>query len=272
MNIGIFDSGFGGLDIMRSIVKNLPQYNFIYLGDSARTPYGSRSEDIIYTYTEEAVKFLFKKNCKLIIIACNSASTEALRKIQQKYLPKNFPDRNVLGVIIPSIEETVKITKNNKIGVIATESSVASKAFEKEIKQLNKNTSVYQKACPLLVPIVEAGEKNNKIIKPILESYLNPLIAKGIDTLILGCTHYGLLENEIKKVFKSKKAKIKIINENKIVAVKLKDYLKRHPEYEKYLTKKSKREFYTTDITDRFQKLGSKFFGKPIKSKKVILT
>lgn len=156
--IGVFDSGFGGLAILKEIVKKLPQYDYLYLGDTARMPYGSRSQEVIYNFTEQAVDFLFKRGCSLVILACNTASSEALRKIQQGYLKNNYPKRRVLGVVIPAAQAAVEITKNNRVGVMATEGTVNSHSFEKEIKKLNPKIKVFQQGCPLLVPIVEAGE------------------------------------------------------------------------------------------------------------------
>lgn len=226
-SIGIFDSGFGGLTIMKEIIKELPEYDYVYLGDTARVPYGNRSKEIIYEFTCEAVDFLFAKNCELIILACNSASAEALRKIQQEYLPQKYPGKKVLGVIIPTAELAAIKTQNQKIGIMATEATVKSKTFVQEIQKINSRARVFQKACPLLVPIVEAGEQNKKSTSEILERYLQPLVKKNIDTLILGCTHYGILEKQIKKIVGSK---IKIISEAKIIANKLKAYLQNHPE------------------------------------------
>jgi len=266
-SIGVFDSGFGGLQILRHIVKILPQYNYIYLGDTARTPYGSRSQEVVFNFTIQAVDFLFKNNCWLIILACNTASSEALRKIQREYLPKHYPKTKVLGVIIPTAEEAVKMAKK-RVGVIATEGSVASKTFVKELKKLNPHIEVFQQSCPLLVPLVEANEENSPAADLILKNYLQPLIKKDIDTLILGCTHYGILENKIREITKNK---IAIINEGEIVGRKLKDYLKRHPEIEQNLSKESKIKFFTTDLTDKFKDLGSKFFGKKILPEKVTL-
>jgi len=266
--IGVFDSGFGGLDILREIAKNLPEYNYIYLGDTARTPYGTRSQEVVYNFTRQAVDFLFKKNCQLIILACNTASSEALRRIQQKYLPRRYPKRRVLGVIIPAAEAAIDKTYNGRVGVIATEGTVNSGAFERELKKLNPKIKIFQKACPLLVPIVEAGEEKSPATEIILKRYLRPLTKKNIDTLILGCTHYGLLQNKIRKIIGKK---IEIISEGKIVAEKLKDYLIRHPKIEKTLTKNKKIKFLTTDLTDKFKILGSKFFQKEIIPEKVEL-
>jgi glutamate racemase len=267
-SIGIFDSGFGGLDIMRGIVKKLPHYNYIYLGDTARVPYGTRSKEIIYEFTRQAVDFLIRKNCELVIFACNTASSDALRLIQKEHLPKNHNGQKVLGVLVPAAEEACEISKNNKIGIIATASTVTSGSFIREIDKIGKNMKIYQKACPLLVPIVEAGEHNSKVVEIMLKKYLQPLLAKKIDTLVLGCTHYGILEPKIKKIVGKN---INIISESKIIAKKLKDYLKRHPEIEKKLVRDGKQVFYSTDLTDNFQILGSKFFGKKIEVKKARL-
>ncbi|MFH0739509.1 MAG: glutamate racemase [bacterium] len=262
--IGVFDSGFGGLDILKNIVKKLPQYDFIYLGDTARAPYGSRSQEVIFNFTGQAVEFLFKQGCPLVILACNTASSEALRKVQEK----KYPNKKVLGVIIPAIERAIELTKNNRVGVMATEGTVNSMAFVKELKKRNAKIKVFQNPAPLLVPIVEAGEHKSEIAKIALQKYLKPLMAKKIDTLILGCTHYGILEQQI-KVIASKD--IQVISEGRIVAEKLADYLQRHPEIEKQLSKNSQVKFLTTDLTAKFQALGSQFFGKLIKPEKISL-
>ena len=265
--IGVFDSGFGGLEILREIARELPQYDYIYLGDTARAPYGNRSQEVVYGFTEQAVDFLFKRNCQLIILACNTASSKALRRIQRG-LPKHYPDRRVLGVIIPAAEVAVEVTKNNRVGVIATEGTVNSGAFVRELVKLNPNIEVFQKACPLLVPIVEYGEKDPQVVNLVIRNYLEPLLDKSIDTLILGCTHYGLLEEQIKKVAGKE---ISLISGGKVVAEKLKDYLNRHPEIESILKKDSKIRFLTTDLTGKFELLGSQFFGQPIKPSKIKL-
>jgi glutamate racemase len=266
--IGVFDSGFGGLDILKTITKKLPEYNYIYLGDTARAPYGTRSKEVIYEFTIQAVDFLFKNNCEIIILACNTASSDALKKIQQEYLPKHYPGKKVLGVLIPTAEEAIKKTLNKKIGVIATERTVKSNSFKKELLKLNSKVKVYQNACPLLVSIVETGEQNSDFTETILDKYLKPLIKKDIDTLILGCTHYGILESKIKKVIGNK---ILVLSGTKIIPKKLETYLKNHPEIKKLLSKKRKITFYTTDLTDKFILLGSKFFGKKIIAKKISL-
>lgn len=266
--IGVFDSGFGGINILRGIVKELPAYNYLYLGDTARTPYGTRSKEVVYEFTKQAVDFMFANNCELVIFACNTASSDALRKIQQEYLPKHYPYKKVLGVLIPAAEEAITKTKNKKIGVVATEGTIQSSAFVRELTKIEPKIKVFQNPCPLLVPIVEEGEQNSKATKLILENYLKPLKNKGIDTLILGCTHYGILENQIKKITGSN---ITIISGAKVVPKKFKNYLKRHPEIDRGLGKNGIVNFYTTDLTQKFVSLGSKFFGKRIKAQKISL-
>ncbi len=253
---------------MKGIVKELPEYNYIYLGDTARVPYGTRSKEIIYEFTKQAVDFLFSKNCELIILACNTASSDALRRIQQEHLPVHHPNKKVLGVIVPAAQFAVSKTKNKKIGVMATESTVSLESFIRELLKLDGDVCVYQNSCPLLVPIVEAGEHDSKITDIILKKYLKPLVDKKIDTLILGCTHYGILESRIRKIVGKD---INVVSEEKIVAKKLKDYLLRHPKIENILTKDKVRDFYSTDLTKKFDVLGSKFFGSKIRAKRAII-
>ena len=253
---------------MREIVRKLPRYNYIYLGDTARAPYGTRSQETVYKFTEQAIDFLFKKGCQLVILACSTASSEALRKIQQKYLPENYPGRKVLGVVIPASEEAITKTTGSKIGVIATSGTIKSNAFKRELQKLNLKIQLFQQAAPLLVPLVEAGEHGSKAADLILGNYLRPLLKNKINTLILGCTHYGILEKKIRKIIGKK---IKIIAGGKVVAEKLKDYLERHPEIKTKIGKNSKRIFYTTDLTNNFSVLGGKFFGRKIKTEKIKL-
>ena len=262
--IGIFDSGFGGLHVLRSIARTLPDYDYIYLGDTARAPYGDRPQETIYAYTKQAVDFLFSHGCGLVIIACNTASSEALRKIQDEYGAK----KKVLGVLIPAAEVAVQKTKNRRIGVIATRSTVASKKFVRELTKLDSHLHIFQKACPLLVPLVEAGEQNSKETEAILKRYLKPVLAKKIDTLILGCTHYGILEKKIRHIVGPD---VEIVSEARVVPKKLERYLSQHVEVEKNLIKRSRVHFYTTDRTDTFQTLGSKLFGTKIRVEKAIL-
>jgi glutamate racemase len=266
--IGIFDSGFGGLDILRGIIKENKEYDYLYLGDTARSPYGTRTQETIYAFTVQAIDFFFHNSCELVILACNTASAEALKKIQEEYLPQKYPGKKVLGVLIPAVEEAIEKSKAKRIGIIATKSTVESGAFTREINKRDKSIKVFEQACPLFVPIVEAGEQNHPATQLIIQGYLKKLKKKNIDTLILGCTHYGLLESKIKKELGKN---IYIISEARAVPKKLKQYLIKHPEIEQTLRKKAKVEFYSTDLTEAFCDLGSKFFSKKIKAKKITL-
>ena len=266
--IGVFDSGFGGLSILKEIVKKLPHYRYVYLGDNARTPYGTRSSAIVYQFTKQAVRFLFSKNCDIVILACNSASAEALRNIQQDYLPKKYPSKRVLGVIIPALEEATAVTKNKRIGVLATEGTVASDTFARELRTRDPKIRIFQQAAPLLVPLVEAGEHRTRAARLILRRYLVPLLGNSIDTLILGCTHYGHLEKEIQHIVGKK---VRVISEGPVVAWKLNEYLSRHPEIESRLSRDRQLTFYTTDMSERFKKLGALFFGRKISPRKTEL-
>ena len=262
--IGVFDSGFGGLEILREIIKVNPKYDYVYFGDTARVPYGNRTKETVYNFTEEAVDFLFKRGARLIILACNTASSEALRKIQRGYLKKNYPERRVLGVIVPVAEEVAN-RENKRIGIIGTKRTINSGAFVREIKKRNKKAIIFQNPCPLLVPLIENNIKG-EMLELAIRSCLSPLLKKRIDSLILACTHYGLIKNKIRRITGEK---IKIISEGKIVAKKLKDYLLRHPEIETNLKKGGRVEFLTTDLSDDFQNIGSKFFGRKVRAKKV---
>lgn len=271
MNIGVFDSGLGGLTIFKELIKNLPQYNYMYLGDNARVPYGGRSQEIIYEFTRQAVEFLFKKNCALIVLACNTSSAAALRRIQQEYLPNHYSDRRVLGVIKPVVEA---VTESNakRVGIIATRATVNAKSFIKEIHKLNSNIAVIQQAGPLLVPFIEEGETDSPAFISVLKRYLEPLVKKDIDSLILACTHYELVKDEVKNIVGKK---INVIAEGKIVAQKLIDYLRRHPEIERQLDKQSNRIYYITDVNARYKYLSKVFldgyFSKRDKLKRVQL-
>lgn len=263
--IGVFDSGFGGIDVLRGIVRELPAYDYVYLGDTARAPYGTRSKETVHAFALQAVDFLFARGCGLIVFACNTASSDALRKIQREYLPKYHPGKKVLGVLVPAAEEAARRTTGGRIGVIATEGTVRSGSFARELAKLDPRLEVFQNACPLLVPIVEAGEQDSKAAKMVLENYLAPLKEKGIDTLILGCTHYGILERDIRAIVGSR---VRIVSAAKAVPKRLKDYLKRHGEIERGLRKRNAVGFFTTDLTDKFISLGSRFFGRKIQVEK----
>ncbi len=266
MKIGIFDSGLGGLVITQSLMRNLPQYDYIYLGDTARVPYGNRSQETIYEFTKSAVEYLFEHDCRLVLIACNTASAEALKKIQTEYLAEHYPDRRVLGVIIPTAEETVARTKNMKVGVIATISTVDSDAYVYEINKLNKEIKVFQQATPLLVPLIENAALQYS--QPILHDYLKPLIEADIDTLILGCTHYPLLKSQLKDEVGDD---ITIISQDELIAEKLAGYLSRHADIEQLLSKTGTRQFLLTDIPPATSEVARQMFGQVVKLEKIEL-
>lgn len=256
--IGIFDSGYGGLTIMKEIVKALPQYDYLYLGDNARTPYGNHSKEVVTKFTEEAMHFLFEKNCRLIIIACYTASALALRELQEKYLRNTNRDRKILGVIRPVVESASATSRSGQIGVVATRGTVASHTFEIELKHQKPTLTVTQQACPLLVPLIEESWHKKPEARMILKKYLRPLKNHNIDTLILGCTHYSLMIDEFKRIAGKR---VKVLDSGKIVAESLVDYLKRHPEIESSLSRGGNRSFYTTDDPERFSEFAKKFGG-----------
>jgi len=260
--IGIFDSGLGGLTILKSILEKLPNYNYIYLGDNARAPYGNKSQEAIYSYTKEAVDFLFSQGCKLIIIACNSASAEALRKIQQEYLPAKHPDKRVLGVIRPLVEATVKIPKITRVGVIGTKATVNSETYKIELHKLNSNLQVYQQTASLLVPLIEEGWLKKPETKMILKKYLHSLKLKQVQILIPACTHYPFLLKDIQRIMTSR---CKVLNQGEIITHSLVNYLKRHSELNIQPSTDPRLEFYTTDDIVKFREIGEEFLGRKIK-------
>ncbi len=266
--IGVFDSGFGGLTILEKFLRVLPQYDYVYLGDNARAPYGNKSQEVIFNYTKEATRFLFKQGCELIIIACNTASTKALRRIQQEYLPKYNEQKRVLGVVIPVAEVAVELSRYGRIGVIGTKATIKSKVYEIELKKLRPDLEIYQQACPLLVSLVEEGWIGKPETNMILKKYLRPLKVKKIDTLILGCTHYPFLVKDIKRIMGKN---IKVVNSPQVVSLKLGDYLERHTEIEQKLKKDKKRTFYTTDDPVMFKQFGQKFLGSTVKDVKRVI-
>lgn len=256
--IGVFDSGLGGLTVLKEYTKELGDYDYVYLGDSARAPYGNKSQELIYEHTVEAVDFLFKKGCELVIVACNTSSAKALRKVQQEWLPENYPNKKVLGVIIPIAETVSELTnKGEKIGLIGTEATINSGTYEAEIKKLNPDLKIIAKPTPLLVPLVEEGWLKRKETKMILRYYLRPLKREKIDYLILGCTHYPVLLNLIRNIADKR---CEVINPPAHITSKLKLYLKNHPEIEKKLPRNKKRIFYTTDDPKKFKTLSKKFW------------
>jgi glutamate racemase len=263
--IGIFDSGYGGLTVMKEIVNELPQYDYIYLGDNARAPYGNRSFETVYEYTLQCVNALFNKGCKLVILACNTASAKALRNIQQRDLP-NLDNRfRVLGVIRPTSELIGRYSKSKKVGVLATSGTVSSNSYPIEIEKFFPEIKVFQEACPIWVPLIENNEFNNMGADYFIKKHIDNLLEKSdqIDTILLGCTHYPLLQSKIKELLPDN---IELLSQGKIVANSLVDYLARHNELESLCSKNSKTAFYTTDSTEIFDKQAEIFYGKKLKS------
>ena len=256
--IGVFDSGVGGLTVLKQLLKYLPQYDYIYLGDNARTPYGEKSQEVIYEYSRQAVDFLFKKGCRLIIIACNTASAQALKRLQDEYLPKHYPNRRILGVVRPLVEEIAKRDDIKKVGIIGTRSTIDSKTYEIELHKLNPHLKVIGQSAPLLVPLIEEGWAKKPETKKILKSYLRPLKAAHVEGLIIGCTHYPFLFEEICRIMGKR---CKIDSPGKVVAYSLADYLSRHGELGIKSSARPQRIFLTTDDIERFRKKGEKFLG-----------
>lgn len=270
--IGVFDSGYGGLTVLRELRKTLPHFDFLYLGDNARTPYGTRSFDVVYKYTLQAVKYLFEQGCPLVIIACNTASAKALRNIQMLDLPHIAPNNRVLGVIRPSVEKVAEITRSGHVGVLATSGTVISESYPIELEKWSdgKVKSTVQEACPMWVPLVENNEIHSDGARYFVEKNIRNILAKdgNIDTLILGCTHYPLLVDLIEKYVPQG---IEILKQGQIVAEKLKDYLKRHPEMETRLSKTCSLEFQTTESAEIFENKAALFLEQKVKAKNIQL-
>jgi glutamate racemase len=249
--IGVFDSGYGGLTVFSEFLRDLPKYDYFYLGDNARSPYGPRSFETVYNYTLQAVKKLFEMNCHLVILACNTASAKALRTIQQNDLPRLDPSRRVLGVIRPSAESIGIYTKTNHIGILGTTGTIVSNSYPLEIKKFFPDIKVFQQACPMLVPLVENNEHNSDGADYFIKKYINELLYQNskIDTIVLGCTHYPLLADKIRKYTPDN---IKVIPQGEIISKSLKNYLTRHPEMDAKCLKSSGRKFFTTESADIF--------------------
>ena len=286
--IGIFDSGYGGLTILEAIRKRLPQYDYLYLGDNARAPYGTHSFDVIYRYTLQAVQYLINKNCALIILACNTASAKALRTIQQRDLPllnekmkkcENEKMVNVLGVIRPTVEAVPAMTKTGHVGILATPATVSSESYVLELEKIAPDLTISQQACPLWVPLIEAGEHNGPGAKYFIGKYLREILAKDplIDTLVLGCTHYPLMKDKINQWLEFRheldesefpqpvdSPKITTIAQGELEAASLADYLQRHPEYREQLSQGGTCHYLTTENADRFSQSASLFLAEKI--------
>ena len=273
--IGIFDSGYGGLTILNHIRQHLPQYDYLYLGDNARAPYGTRSFDVIYEYTLQAVKYLHQQGCNLIILACNTASAKALRTIQQHDI--NPDELRVLGVIRPTVEVIPQRTRTKHIGVLATPGTVASESYVIELLKQDPTLIVTQQACPMWVPLIEAGEHLHAGADYFVEKYLNDLLERDseIDTIILGCTHYPLIQSKIEAYLSLTNRQISVVSQGEIVAHSLADYLHRHPEIVKRISSPSEGRleggFLTTESATKFSESASLFLAEPIQAQHIEL-
>lgn len=264
--IGVFDSGYGGLTVLKEIVKKLPQYDYIYLGDNARAPYGTRSFESVYHYTLECVEWLFAKGCPLVILACNTASAKALRTIQQNDLPQIAPDKRVLGVIRPTTEKIGEYTKTNRVGLLATAGTVLSESYIIETARFYPMVKVFQQACPMWVPLVENNEYNSPGADYFIEKDVKKLLSQSpdIDTILLACTHYPLLKEKIQQFLPGN---INLLSQGEIVAGSLADYLVRHPEIEERCSKSGSLAFYTTDSPADFDAHATTFLSTPTAAK-----
>ncbi len=266
MKIGIFDSGLGGLHIATSVRERLPNYDYIYLGDTMHVPYGKRSKEVLYDLTLSCVVSLFEQNCALIIVACNTASAAALRSIQQDYLPHSpYKDRRVLGVVVPMIEEAIDSGAQN-IGLIATNYIVNSNIYEQELIKINPNITIHSQATPLLVPLLEDG--GEPWLEDVLSTYLAPLLAKNIDSLILGCTHYGLLTPILSEILPKN---VKVLAQNNIIPSKLAKYIDNHPEIDHKMTRNGKIIYKFTDLSQKYIQNVKNIVGNNAKIRKITI-
>lgn len=264
--IGVFDSGYGGLTILKELKHTLPQYDYIYLGDNARAPYGPRSYDTVYQYTLEAVNWFFNQGCSLVILACNTASAKALRTIQQKDLPKIAPDKRVLGVIRPTTEILGNFSTTQQVGILGTLGTIQSDSYPIELAKFFPNLKVFQQACPLWVPLIENGEHEQPGADYFVKSYLDQLFSKSadIDTVLLACTHYPLLADKIRAFMPNG---VNIVSQGAIVAKSLAKYLESHPDLAQKCSQSRQLSFYTTDNPEAFELQASNFFGQKIAAK-----
>lgn len=268
--IGVFDSGYGGLTILSEIQSLLPQYNYIYLGDNSRAPYGSRSFDIVYEFTKQAVFALFEQGCNLVILACNTASAKALRTIQQNDLPKIDPRKRVLGIIRPTAEMVGQITKTGHIGILGTQGTIQSESYPLEIHKIYPEITVNSHACPMWVPLVENNEYNKPGADYFVKKGIDDILQKDnlMDTLILGCTHYPLLLDKIKQYAPKE---VNIISQGKYIAESLKDYLYRHPEMNSICSKEGTTKYLTTESAAKFKESATIFLNREVTAERINL-
>ncbi len=267
----MFDSGYGGLTVLREIVKQLPQYDYLYLGDNARAPYGNRSFETVYQYTWQCVQWFFRQGCPMVILACNTASAKALRTIQQNDLPQLPEQRRVLGVIRPTTEEIGHLTRNRHVGILATKGTVSSRSYVIEIEKFFPDIAVQQEACPIWVPLVENNMFSNEGATYFIRHHVNALLEKDpqIDTVILACTHYPLLQEQIQAALPQG---VQVVSQGAVVAASFADYLQRHTDMAARLSTGGTRQFYTTDDTDSFDSQANTFFGEPVISRHLDLS
>lgn len=268
--IGIFDSGYGGLTILEQVRKGLPQYDYLYLGDNARAPYGTRSFEIVYEFTKQAVLHLFDEGCSLVILACNTASAKALRSIQQNDLPRIAPDKRVLGVIRPTVEALSTLTHTGHIGILATPGTIQSRSYEMEIKKMYPSFEVYGQACPMWVPLVENNEAQGPGADYFVQKYIDELLAQSsaIDTVVLGCTHYPLLLDKIRRYLPPS---VSVVVQGPLVTDRLDDYLHRHPEIESRCSKGGGCRYLTTESTAKFSEAATLFLNEPVEAERIVL-
>ncbi|MDE6237309.1 MAG: glutamate racemase [Muribaculaceae bacterium] len=270
VQIGVFDSGYGGLTILREMRRRLPQYDYLYLGDNARAPYGTRSFDVVLDFTRQAVEELFSRGCRLVILACNTASAKALRTIQQTLLPEKYPDRRVLGVIRPTAEVIGDVTATRHIGVLATPGTIQSESYTLEVAKLFPDIKVNELACPMFVPLVENEEATGPGADYFVKKYIDMIMEKDelIDTLVLACTHYPILYPKIRRYAPER---TRVIAQGDLVADSLADYLLRHPEIESRCSKNGTVEFLTTESVEKFNHLASIFVKEDVDARRIYL-
>ncbi len=268
--IGVFDSGYGGLTVLKEIVAKLPLYDYLYMGDNARAPYGSRSFETVYQYTLECIKWFFNQGCTLVILACNTASAKALRTIQQNDLEKIAPHKRVLGVIRPTTERIGEFTKTGNVGILGTKGTVQSQSYLLEIEKFYPQLQVYQQACPMWVPLIENNEYNNHGADYFIKKDLDNLLSQSqaIDTILLACTHYPLIANKIQQFIPEN---VTLLSQGEIVAESLNEYLQRHKEIENYCSKNGTVNFFTTDSSEDFDENAKRFYGAPVQSLHITL-
>ncbi len=259
MKLGIFDSGLGGLVIAKAVRERLPHHDLLYYGDTLHVPYGNRSNDAIYEYTKRAMIAMFEKDCGLIVMACNTASAAALRRLQQEWLPEAYPGRNIIGVIVPTLEAALD-QGYKSLGLIGTNYIIRSNVFHEELIKIDPAIRMSQKATPLLVPLIE--NDGLKWAPDILKDYLEPLLAEDIECLILGCTHYPALKDIIRDIIGDQVA---LLSQDELIPEKLADYLERHPEYDSAISKSGKGEFYVSDLTENYMSAARRIYGSDIK-------